>query len=284
MAEEIRLYGRGYGKLWPSLLEDTDLDWKARLCFGVMGSFGIASRASLKSIARRMGLKDTKAVTQAQRALQKKGWLYLVAEGAGRHPRAWYIADMPFDWERHPEAKAEVMDAMKAESERRGVTISWGAEILGGGFPGGLSDGGAVEPPPKQEKTLINSDRPKQEKVPANAGGASKLIAIFCEEHSSLKGSTYKLSGKDAGQAKVAAKQNPDFESWFRPAVRAYLKDDWAKQTGFTLSAMLAQLNKWAAKASGSKQPCKHLETEVVENRGDAAAHKCKACGLVTWK
>jgi hypothetical protein len=130
-----------------------------------------------------------------------------------------------------------------------------------------------------------DSKRQTEEKTTANAGAPSKLIKVFCEEHTNLKSSTYRVSGKDAGQAKLV--QDYD-EAWFRPAARAYLssKDAFVAEAGFTLSLMLAQLNKWASKGSGTqgKRGCRHTDCEITERRGDTAAHKCKACGVVTWK
>ena len=151
------------------MLEDNSLDGKARLCYGVMGSFGAEARASLKAIARRMGVKHDETVKAAQRQLVAKGWLFLVAEGSGRHPRAWYMADRPFEWLSNKEAEAEVVAAIALEKQRRD---SEAAKKQGGGKTGPLKKGAPTEPPPKQEELPNNSeDLFKQETPPPAPAG-----------------------------------------------------------------------------------------------------------------
>lgn len=243
-----------YGRAWVALLEDERLSEHARICYVAMTSFGRESRAGTKAIMRRMGVKSKATVKAAQSELFITGWAKLLKSATPTEPARWHM--------------------LAPSKDGRGE----GHHMTPGGSPHDPGEGHDVYPKQEDKQEL------KQEKAPADAGGTSKLIAIFCEEHLSLKGSTYKLSGKDAGQAKLAAKSNPDLENWFRAACQAYLKDSWSAQTGSTLSAMLAQLNKWASKASGGRQICKHIETTIVETKGTAEAHKCKACGIVTWK
>ena len=163
--QQARIYGRGFGKLWPTLLENPRIDWKARLCFGVMGSFGPLAVASLKAIARRMGVKSHATVRQAQGVLVVEGWLYLIAEGAGRHPRAWWLADRPWEWIHDPEAKAELDAAIAAETARRNKGANKdGLHVVGsqdGGAPAGEH--------PKQETTFT----PNQEQSGAAEAAAA---------------------------------------------------------------------------------------------------------------
>lgn len=174
MADDQRIYGRGYGKLWPSLLEDARLDWKPRLCFGVMGSFGPAARASLKAVAKRMGVKQTKTVKLAQRLLVETGWLFLVAEGIGRHPRVWYMADRPFDWMTNLDAWQDLKATIEAETARR---------LVKGKFEGGcgvapLPKAPLAVAPPSNDPLNKNKDLKQESKTIAAdaAAGPAKTL------------------------------------------------------------------------------------------------------------
>jgi hypothetical protein len=246
--QRIKVPPDNYGRLYVGLLE-TKLSAYAKLCFGVMWSFGGAeSWASVDSIAKRMGTSKNTAL-KAQAELLKAGWVALLEDSKGRNTKTWQLF-----------TASTVQDVDSNRSPDARLTVH-------------------PMHPKKEDK------QEGKKEVPANADTASKLIAIYCEEYALLKSSPYKVSGKDAGQAKLAAKANPGLSDQFRPACQAYLKDAWAAQTGFTLSAMLSQLNKWVLKADNRQNGvCQHTDEELVEARGTAKCYRCKSCKLLTWR
>lgn len=118
-SDSSQIYGRGYGKLWPLLLEDPRLDSKAVLCYGVMGSFGPTRRASLKSIARRMKKKSVDSVRDAQRVLEKTQWIVLLMEGYADYPRVWWMNDRPGDHLKNEDVAKEMKEIVETELARR---------------------------------------------------------------------------------------------------------------------------------------------------------------------
>lgn len=254
--ENSQIYGRGYGKLWPALLEDHRLDAKARLCFGVMGSFGPTRRAGLKSIARRMGLKSTDSVRDAQRLLQKTGWLVLLIEGYAEYPRVWWLNDRVNDHDKNEDVAKEMKEVIAAELLRREEERDRKKH-----HPSGVTGIGKKRPPkkgdplkhhPKQELDLSSKGSAKQETTPpadAGEGAASKtpmeqvrthFAALYLKHHGEamtepgreLLKLEEKLLGQH-GQAKLCTRalnyfadhtrSNHPYMTWLTR------NDDWAK-------------------------------------------------------
>ena len=84
--EQIKNKGN-FGRVYVLLLQ-SELSPYAKLCFGVMTSFGVDSRAKLETIAHRMSV-SIKTVRAAQKELLEAGWIVLLQEGVTGHPREW---------------------------------------------------------------------------------------------------------------------------------------------------------------------------------------------------
>ncbi len=77
-----------YGRVYIGMLE-SDLSAHAKLCYGVMWSFGSSGCwASIDSIAKRMS-SSRPTVVKAQRELQGGGWIVLAEKGSVHSPHTW---------------------------------------------------------------------------------------------------------------------------------------------------------------------------------------------------
>ena len=91
--EKVKVPGDNYGRLYVELLE-SDLSAHAKLCYGVMWSFGAAGCwASLPTIARRMGVGET-TVRSSQKELSDAGWIRVLRELPGR-TKEWSMQSTP---------------------------------------------------------------------------------------------------------------------------------------------------------------------------------------------
>lgn len=86
--QKIEVPKDNYGRLYIGLLE-SPLSSTAKLCYGVMWSFGFESWASADSIARRMGMHRN-SVGPAQAELEKAGWIQLLEAKQGT-PKHWVM-------------------------------------------------------------------------------------------------------------------------------------------------------------------------------------------------
>ncbi len=87
--QEISVPFDNYGRLYIAVLE-SDLSSMAKLCYGVMWSFGGQRNwASASSIARRMGVHRN-TVGPAQRELEVAGWIVLIETQKGM-PVKWQM-------------------------------------------------------------------------------------------------------------------------------------------------------------------------------------------------
>lgn len=86
--QKIQVPMDNFGRLYIGLLE-SPISSSAKLCYGVMWSFGFESWASADSIARRMGMHRN-TVGPAQAELEKAGWIELLEAKVGT-PKHWVM-------------------------------------------------------------------------------------------------------------------------------------------------------------------------------------------------
>ena len=84
--QKIAVPADNYGRVYIGLLE-TDLTAKAKLCYGVMWSFGVSECwATIANIARRMSVSEN-TVRDAQKELAERGWIVAQANKEGDSKR-----------------------------------------------------------------------------------------------------------------------------------------------------------------------------------------------------
>jgi hypothetical protein len=84
---KVKVPGDNYGRVYIGMLESS-LSSSAKLCYGVMWSFGQESWATVGSIARRMSVSGN-TVRSAQKELQEAGWIKLSEDSKGRASKTW---------------------------------------------------------------------------------------------------------------------------------------------------------------------------------------------------
>src|ERR1700751_3073896 len=85
--QKIKVPLDNYGRVYIGLLE-TNLSSAAKLCYGVMWSFGQESWATVASIGRRMSVTEN-TVRSAQAELEAAGWIRLLENSKGRSTKTW---------------------------------------------------------------------------------------------------------------------------------------------------------------------------------------------------
>lgn len=86
----IKVPSDNYGRVYIGMLE-SDLSSAAKLCYGVMWSFGGQDAwASLESIGRRMSVSKP-TVIKAQEELRNAGWIELEQDSKGRKCKEWRL-------------------------------------------------------------------------------------------------------------------------------------------------------------------------------------------------
>lgn len=86
--QKIEVPQDNYGRVYIGMLE-TSMSAYAKLCYGVMWSFGSESWASVASVARRMSVSKN-TVRKSQTELRNKGWIILKDEVVGE-TKTWQM-------------------------------------------------------------------------------------------------------------------------------------------------------------------------------------------------
>lgn len=182
------------GVVYVAMLEDQRLSPMAKLCYGVMGSFGPESRAAVSSIARRMGVSHN-TVRAAQKKLKKAGWIKFLGQDE-MGIKHWSLG-RPSKIE---EGRPQSMHPSPSPAE-----------------------GGVLQ---KLKAKLEHNQEAKQEGEHPSAVGAGEALERFKERYYATKGMPYRLSGPDRGAASQLFKSNCITMKELEYAIDNFLKDD----------------------------------------------------------
>jgi hypothetical protein len=83
--------------LLPKGLLTADVTGEELAVYAKMKGFGAEVRCGLEALSTRLGW-EVKKVRRHQNELWKKGWIFLMREGANRKPRFWFLATKPFEY------------------------------------------------------------------------------------------------------------------------------------------------------------------------------------------
>jgi len=211
--QKVILPADNYGRVYIGLLE-SNLSAHAKLCYGVMWSFGPQSWAALTTIAKRMSCSKP-TVIKAQAELKAAGWIVLVEKGSVHTSNIWQMVT--------PAMNSEVKDV----------------------YPSG-QPALPLEVKDVDHKQVVKQEE-KQETLPQAALPPRIAIASFCEYRKQVgRYPSYSCTGKDAGAVKALLKNNPELtvDEW-RAGFHAFYKEDPTFTGQHSLSCYANTFNKY---------------------------------------
>ncbi len=254
--QRIKVPADNYGRVYIGLLE-TPLSAYAKLCYGVMWSFGQESWASLASIGRRMSVSKP-TVIKAQAELAAAGWIVLVEDSKGRTTKVW---------------------------EMRPPTVNV-ADFNGkGDLPLTVN---AVDPKKELKQEEKQEGGPSKSKTdPTLEAKTTNFTNAFKQawcQIAGVSGAFYIAAPQDRRQARelvqagaTAAEVPAKVAAWGKSA------DKWTREHNFPFSAFARVFNQIRA-TPAVRAGCQHTEEKVVETRGTAKCYECVACKVRTWR
>ncbi len=269
--------------LLPKGLLTQDVTGEELAVYAKMKGFGKEARAGLDALATRLGW-EVKKVRRHQNELWRKGWLFLMREGANRKPRYWFLATKPF--EEPPAEKWAELGLLGLEAVP--VQIYQGAQN---------GQGAQISPPPnpapEASKVLQASKETldkRAKRTHAKQPEADRLQAVFKEAwEGRYTNSEYMPSKSDAAQFLAWAKAGVTEEAMrLKVAAHMVVEKGWHLSSWHSVGILERTWNELGDQASAgvpvSQADCKHPYEglEILMDYGQSVKAKCK-CGKVMF-